>query len=86
MLYGPKFGGYFPLPSILLLLKPLSFSTYCLQSEKEECTPFNQHERPESKNKKFFVFKVQKLEPIIQSEVSQKEKHQYSISTHIYGI
>ena len=27
-----------------------------------------------------------KLEPIIQSEVSQKEKHQYSIFTHIYGI
>ena len=27
-----------------------------------------------------------KLEPIIQSEVSQKEKHQYSIPTHIYGI
>ena len=27
-----------------------------------------------------------KLEPIIQSEVSQKEKHQYSIQTHIYGI
>ena len=27
-----------------------------------------------------------KLEPIIQSEVSQKEKHQYSISMHIYGI
>ena len=27
-----------------------------------------------------------KLEPIIQSEVSQKEKHQYSILTHIYGI
>ena len=26
------------------------------------------------------------LEPIIQSEVSQKEKHQYSIITHIYGI
>ena len=24
------------------------------------------------------------LEPIIQSEVSQKEKHQYSILTHIY--
>ena len=23
---------------------------------------------------------------IIQSEVSQKEKHQYSILTHIYGI
>ena len=27
-----------------------------------------------------------KLKPIIQSEVSQKEKHQYSILTHIYGI
>ena len=27
-----------------------------------------------------------KLEPIIQSEVSQKEKHQSSILTHIYGI
>ena len=25
-----------------------------------------------------------KLEPIIWSEVSQKEKHQYSILTHIY--
>ena len=27
-----------------------------------------------------------KLEPIIHSKVSQKEKHQYSILTHIYGI
>ena len=26
------------------------------------------------------------LEPIIQSEVSQKEKHKYHIVTHIYGI
>ena len=26
-----------------------------------------------------------KLEPVIKSEVSQKEKHQYSILTHIYG-
>ena len=26
-----------------------------------------------------------KLEPINQSEISQKEKHQYSILTHIYG-
>ena len=26
-----------------------------------------------------------KLEPIIQSEVSQKEKYQYSILTHIHG-
>ena len=27
-----------------------------------------------------------KLEPIVQSEVSQKDKDQYSILTHIYGI
>ena len=27
-----------------------------------------------------------KLEPIIQSEVSHKDKHQYRILTHIYGI
>ena len=30
--------------------------------------------------------KWMKLEPIIQSEVSQKEKHQYSRLIHIYGI
>ena len=27
-----------------------------------------------------------KVEPIIESEVSQKEKHQYSTLMHIYGI
>ena len=27
-----------------------------------------------------------KLEPIIQSEITQKDKDQYSILTHIYGI
>ena len=27
-----------------------------------------------------------KIEPIKQSEVSQKEKHQYCILMHIYGI
>ena len=32
------------------------------------------------------LMKWMKLDPIIQSEVSQKEKHQYSILTHIYGI
>ena len=32
------------------------------------------------------LMKWMKLQPIIQSEVSQKEKHQYSILTHIYGI
>ena len=33
-----------------------------------------------------FLMRWMNLEPIIQSEVSQKEKHQYSILTHIYGI
>ena len=33
-----------------------------------------------------FLMKRMKLEPIIQSEVSQKEKHQYSILMHIHGI
>ena len=27
-----------------------------------------------------------KLVPIIQSDIREKEKHQYSILTHIYGI
>ena len=31
------------------------------------------------------LMKWMKLEPIIQNEVSHKEKHQYSILTHIYG-
>ena len=33
-----------------------------------------------------FLRRWMKLEPIIQSKISQKEKHQYSILTHIYGI
>ena len=32
------------------------------------------------------LMKWMKLDPVIQSEVNQKEKHQYSILTHIYGI
>ena len=32
------------------------------------------------------LMKWMKLEPIIQSEVSQKGKQQYSILMHIYGI
>ena len=32
------------------------------------------------------LIRLMNLEPIIHSEVSQKEKHQYSILTHIYGI
>ena len=33
-----------------------------------------------------FPMRWMKLEPIMQSQVSQKEKHQYSILTCIYGI
>ena len=32
------------------------------------------------------LMKWMKLEPIIQSKVSQKEKHQYSILMYRYGI
>ena len=32
------------------------------------------------------LIRWRKLESIIQSEVSQKEKQQYSILMHIYGI
>ena len=32
------------------------------------------------------LMRCMKLELIIQSEVSQKEKHQHNILTHIYGI
>ena len=40
-----------------------------------------------SKNNTFesVVMRWMKLEPIIQSEVSKKERHQQSILTHIYG-
>ena len=41
--------------------------------------------RPLKKNTfESVLMRWMKLEPIIQSEVSQKEKHQYSILTHIY--
>ena len=32
------------------------------------------------------LMRCMKLEPILQSEVSQEDKHQYSILMHIYGI
>ena len=33
-----------------------------------------------------FVVRWMDLEPVIQSEVSQKEKNKYCVLTHIYGI
>ena len=46
------------------------------------------HEKSAMKKNTFesVLMRWMKLEPIIQSEVSQEEKHQYSILTHIYGI
>ena len=35
---------------------------------------------------KSVLMRWMKLEPIIQSEASEQEKHQYSILMHIYGI
>ena len=35
---------------------------------------------------KSVLMRWMKLEPIIQTEASQKEKHPYSILMHIYGI
>ena len=32
------------------------------------------------------LVKWMKLEPVIQSEINQKEKNKYCILTHIYGI
>ena len=48
------------------------------------------HNVPQSAIKKdtfdSVLMRWMKLEPIIQSEVSQKDKHQYSILTYIFGI
>ena len=47
----------------------------------------NEIQSPKRKNMfESVLMRWMKLELIIQSEVSQKEKHQYSILTHIYGI
>ena len=61
--------------------------------QKKYCNKFNKglkmiHHRKILKNVTFesVLMRWMELEPIIQSEVSQKEKHQYSILTHIYGI
>ena len=41
---------------------------------------------PDDKTKIKHLMRWMKLEPIIQSEVSQKDKDHYNILTHIYGI
>ena len=58
------------------------------QMDKEVVVPIHNVILLSYKKKTFesILMRWMKLEPIIQSEVSQKEKHQYSILTHIYGI
>ena len=46
----------------------------------------NFHSNPKERQFESVLMRWMKLEPIIQSEESQKEKHQYSILTHTYGI
>ena len=50
-------------------------------------TPSNEYYSAIKKNSfESLLMRWMRLEPIIQSEVSQKDKHQYSILMHIYGI
>ena len=61
----------------------------CPSADKESCGTYTQWIIYSAIKKNTFesvLMRWMKLEPIIQSEVSQKEKHQYSILTHIYGI
>ena len=54
---------------------------------RKQCYIYTMEYYSAIKNNTFesFLQRWIKLEPIIQSEVRQKEKHQYSILTHIYG-
>ena len=71
-------------------------TTLMAESEEELKKPLDESEEESEKDglklnirKNTFesvLMRWMKLEPIIQSEVSQKEKHQSSILTHIYGI
>ena len=56
--------------------------------DKKTCGTYTQWSATQSLKNTFesVLMRWMKLELIIQSEVSQKEKHQYSILTHIYGI
>ena len=58
------------------------------QISKNEKSKMNPRQMAVIKKNTFesVLMKWMKVEPIIQSEVSQKEKHQYSILMHIYGI
>ena len=58
------------------------------QMNKESCGTYTMDYFSDIKKNTFesVLMRWMELEPIIQSEVSQKEKHQYSILMHIYEI
>ena len=62
---------------------------YCAQLCPTHCGPTTPLS-VESSNQEYWnesvLMRLMKLEPIIQSEVSQKDKDHYNILTHIYGI
>ena len=62
-------------------------SQWCHSSISSSVVPFSSCPQYPAIKKNAFksvLMRSMKLEPIIQSEVSQKEKHQYSMLTHIY--
>ena len=59
---------------------------YKEQSKSERKTSMEYDSAIKKNTFESVLMRWMKLEPIIKSEVSQKEKHQYSILTHIYGI
>ena len=67
-----------------------SFPTLCdPMNRSTPGLPVHHHLPYSAIKKKTFesvLMRWMKPEPIIQSEVSQKEKHQYNILMHIYGI
>ena len=71
--------------------KFIALQAYLKKQEKSQINNLTLHlkqlEKDEMENlRESVLMRWMKLELIIQSEVSQKEKHQYSILTRIYGI
>ena len=59
--------------------KPMAVSFKCM-------TKSTTNKKKKKNSFESVLMRRMKLEPIIQSEVSQKDKEHYSILTHIYGI
>ena len=59
----------------------------CMSLVNAHCAKWSQRAKEVKKNSfESILMRWMKLEPIIQSEVSQKDKDHYNILTHIYGI